>query len=191
MQIEKREDFPKLLDELRLNGYAAEIGVARGDFSAKILQSSVKKLYSIDCWDVETPSSWKEQARSKWTQEKMDALYEEAQDKLRPFGERSEIIKAFSADAVNRFKDGYFDFIYLDASHEYVDVKEDISLWWSKVKRGGILAGHDYFAREDEPDKWGVIEAVDEHVLMHNLQLHLTQDRFKSWYVFKRRLVYA
>jgi len=188
MQIEKREDFPKLLDDLELNGNAAEIGVARGDFSAKILQSSIKKLYSIDCWDVETPSSWKEQARSKWTQAKMDELYREAQDKLRSFGERSQIMNKFSADAVKMFEDDFFDFVYLDASHEYADVKEDIALWWPKIRRGGILAGHDYFARDGESDRWGVIEAVNEHVERYKLKLYLTEDRFRSWYVFKRKI---
>ena len=36
-------------------------------------------------------------------------------------------------------------------------LKEDISLWLPKVKRGGILSGHDY------EDSWpGVVKAVDE-----------------------------
>ncbi len=37
-----------------------------------------------------------------------------------------------------------FDFIYLDARHDYCAVAEDIKCYWPKVRPGGILAGHDF-----------------------------------------------
>jgi hypothetical protein len=46
--------------------------------------------------------------------------------------------------------------VYIDGDHEFESVKQDIELWLPKVKRGGILAGHDYGA------SWvGVKKAVD------------------------------
>jgi predicted O-methyltransferase YrrM len=39
---------------------------------------------------------------------------------------------------------GSFDFVYIDARHDYASALEDIRDWWPKVRRGGILAGHDY-----------------------------------------------
>lgn len=49
------------------------------------------------------------------------------------------------------------DFCFIDAAHDYDNVKRDIQAWRPKVKPGGILAGHDYCA------SWpGVKEAVDE-----------------------------
>lgn len=41
------------------------------------------------------------------------------------------------------FPDQYFDFVFIDASHDYEHVKADIRLWQHKVKPTGILAGHD------------------------------------------------
>ena len=41
------------------------------------------------------------------------------------------------------FPDRYFDFVFIDASHDYEHVKADIRLWQHKVKPTGILAGHD------------------------------------------------
>eukprot|EP00758_Cryptobia_borreli_P017344 Tbor_TRINITY_DN6182_c4_g1::TRINITY_DN6182_c4_g1_i3::g.22011::m.22011 len=38
----------------------------------------------------------------------------------------------------------YFDYIYVDARHDYKGVLDDISQWWPKLKKGGIMAGHDY-----------------------------------------------
>ena len=53
--------------------------------------------------------------------------------------------------------DNYFDLVFVDASHAYSKAKEDIEHWLPKVKRGGILAGHDYYMR------WpGVVKAVNE-----------------------------
>lgn len=53
-------------------------------------------------------------------------------------------LKRYSSDAVNYFKDDYFDLIYIDASHEYDDVKNDITYWLPKIKTNGIISGHDY-----------------------------------------------
>ena len=37
-----------------------------------------------------------------------------------------------------------FDLVYIDASHWYDDVVNDINTWLPKIKNGGYLAGHDY-----------------------------------------------
>ncbi|GAG06020.1 unnamed protein product, partial [marine sediment metagenome] len=36
------------------------------------------------------------------------------------------------------------DFVYVDASHDYDSVKNDIYTWFTKLKQGGWMAGHDY-----------------------------------------------
>lgn len=46
--------------------------------------------------------------------------------------------------AFNLYKNETLDFVFIDASHEYKDVKDDIINWLPKVKIGGVLAGHDY-----------------------------------------------
>lgn len=41
-------------------------------------------------------------------------------------------------------KDKLIDFLFIDASHEYEQVKRDILNWGKFVRPGGIICGHDY-----------------------------------------------
>jgi predicted O-methyltransferase YrrM len=60
-------------------------------------------------------------------------------------------------EAVKLFDDESLDAVFIDADHSYEAVKLDIQNWMPKVRRGGILAGHDYV-----PSWPGVVRAVDE-----------------------------
>ena len=53
-------------------------------------------------------------------------------------------LKISSVEAAKYFENGSVDFVFIDASHEYQDVKDDILAWLPKLKKGGTLAGHDY-----------------------------------------------
>jgi predicted O-methyltransferase YrrM len=56
---------------------------------------------------------------------------------------RIKIINLPSDLAVQQFPDEYFDVVFLDADHRYKWIKEDINRWLPKVKKGGLLCGHD------------------------------------------------
>lgn len=47
------------------------------------------------------------------------------------------------------YEDKSLDFVFIDGSHKYEDVVEDIKAWLPKIKKGGILAGHDYIDFDD------------------------------------------
>lgn len=51
-----------------------------------------------------------------------------------------------------------FDFIFIDATHTYEELKLDIQRWWPKLRSGGVMAFHDY-KHDNYP---GVQQAVDE-----------------------------
>ena len=71
-------------------------------------------------------------------------LYEIFTKNMEPVKDHYTPVKMNSLEAVNLFPNESLDFVFIDASHEYEDVKEDIKAWLPKVKIGGILAGHDY-----------------------------------------------
>lgn len=137
------------------NPIGAEIGVYQGVMSERLLANIPDlTLYMIDLWSPVTDDpdeNIKEKYFDNWKENFRLVLkvWEE-------FQTRSYIYKMPSLEAVKKFEDNYFDFVYIDADHRYEAVKADIIAWLPKVRAGGFLCGHDY------GEKDGVTKAVDE-----------------------------
>ena len=170
--MKNREGFGSLLNKLQLNGYGAELGVARGFFSTTLLKTSkLKILFSIDRWNDR--HDYKE--------------YLQASKVLSSFRERSVIIKLPFEEAVHLFANESFDFIYIDGyAHTGQDEGRILREWWPKVKVGGIFAGHDY-----SPAWPKTIEEVDKFEASHpHVKIKFTkeiegQGGYPSWYCLK------
>ena len=65
-------------------------------------------------------------------------------------------IKDYSWNVANNFQNESVDFIYLDGDFNYESIKKDLELYYPKIKKNGIISGHDY-----DP-KFGVYNAVNE-----------------------------
>ena len=68
---------------------------------------------------------------------------QEASRRLAPFG-NVFLVRQFSPTAAASFPDGFFDFVYVDARHDYASVLADLLAFWPKLAKGGIMAGHDF-----------------------------------------------
>lgn len=98
-----------------------------------------------------------------------DGLYKEFMNNVKPLSHIINPIRMSSLDASKLYEDGSLDFVFIDASHKYDDVKADIEAWYPKVKQGGIIAGHDY------PSWSEVVLAVDEFFKNNGLNLYSTE----------------
>ena len=189
LQITYRNQLPSLSNGLGLIGIGAEIGVQTGAYSEIILrESSLRKLYSIDCW--KQLKSYKDIANKN--QIKQYYYYLKTIVRLFKFGKRSRILRRFSKETSKHFKNESLDFIYIDAQHSYNGCKEDIELWWPKLKKGGIFAGHDYLNGSLPEGEFGVKKAVDEFIKKEKQRLFITEAKqgsdakWPTWYLIKR-----
>ena len=150
-----RIQLPKLFDLLGFTE-GAEIGVRKGSFSKDLVAANPKlHLLCVDPWcpspDYQEPTN---NLRS------MRDAYKIAKEALRPYD--VTLFKGTSHDAVSRVKDRSLDFVYIDGNHLEPFVTDDLHSWEPKVRRGGILAGHDYgFSKQPFIQ---VKSAVDKYV---------------------------
>jgi len=154
-----RNRFGELFKRLKFTE-GAELGVYRGDFSAFLCEFIPGvHLYCIDWW----------KRYGVLSQESQDGRYKIACDKLAPYN--TTIIRDTTFNAVNQFKDGQLDFIYIDAGHSFDECMLDLVLWARKVKRGGIIALHDYHLTGN------VGAAVEAYIRGHRVEMWFkTQD---------------
>ena len=175
----KYEDF---LDYMPNNAIVVEVGVETGGFSAFILRkTNPQKLYLVDCWCYQDPSVYDDP--DNLVDGHQERIYQDVKAKFSG-DSRVEILREFSADAVNYFADESLDWVYIDANHGYEAVKEDLRLWWPKVKKGGMFSGHDYAVRPS----FGVVQAVNEFLLEHDMYFtYLTVEDhiYDSWAIRK------
>ncbi|MDO6558197.1 class I SAM-dependent methyltransferase [Paraglaciecola chathamensis] len=149
-----------LLEYLPSNACVAEIGVDRGEFSRKIFDSCrPQKLHLIDAWHTERYNDG--------LLEKVETSFSrEIQTK------QVEINRGLSIEVVDSFQDDYFDWIYIDTSHDYITTKTELEAFSKKMKTNGIIAGHDYsMGNWVEMFKYGVIEAVHEFCVNYNWEM--------------------
>lgn len=85
-----------------------------------------------------------------------------------------------SMEAVKDIPDGSLDFVYIDGLHFFDYVMNDIIAWVPKVRKGGIVAGHDYF----DFYQFGVVEAVRAYTMAHNVRdWYITRaEKYSSWF---------
>lgn len=184
LKLTGRWQLPSLLNARGLLGTGVEVGVFEGFFSYTLLETwRGARLIAVDPWRHFATGY---QDDCNFGQAKMDKLYEETRARLAPFGARADIWRNLSDEAATKIPAESLDFAYIDAQHHYEAVKEDLALWWPKIKKGGLFAGHDYMDGSFSFGEFGVKSAVDEFVREHGLQLHVTGEKESpSWFFFK------
>jgi predicted O-methyltransferase YrrM len=117
---------------------AVEVGVQEAIHAEAM--ASVLPLGTLYLVDHYAP--YQEPGYQPNTAEKQNAYRAIAETRMKPFGDKTPFMVMTSVDAAAQFQDDSLDYVYIDGHH--ADAKTDIAAWWPKVKKGGILGGHDY-----------------------------------------------
>ena len=147
--------YKRIVESVPEGGHIVEVGAWKGASTSYLAVEAQHKKLRIDV--VDTWSGSQEHKDISDIREK--SLFGTFIDNLRPVINLINPIRTDSVSASKMYADESLDAVFIDADHKYESVKADILAWMPKVKKGGILAGHDYILVHN-----GVIRAVDELV---------------------------
>lgn len=179
--IGRFKDIPRLFTELGFKN-GAEIGVYRGLYS-KWLFRYVSGLYltGVDAWEIY--EGYKDYEKTDILDAKKEAfeIYK---------GKNGKLIHGWSNEVVKTIPDESLDFVFIDGNHAYEYVVEDIALWSKKVRKGGIVYGHDFDDYSNHRTRWNqmnVINAVEGWIKSYKINpwFIVTKNTNKCWLYVK------
>lgn len=171
--------LPKKKDNIGI-----ELGVAKGDFSKKLLENNTFKFFfGVDSYsdleeDLHGPDSHNE---------------EQYKYALKNIGITSNynLLRMNFDNALDLFQDNYFDFIYIDGFASTGQNGGQILVdWFGKLKIGGIFAGDDY-----HEDFLLNKKVINDFSMKIKTKLNVTgslknndhYSRYPSWFMFKEK----
>ena len=130
-----------------------EIGVFEGNFSEVLRSLLPSRLYLVDVFQGLTGSG--DVDGNDYREVDLPKKYLEL---VQRYAGASDVV--FVRDLSHLFlaslPDEHLDFIYIDGDHSYAGVLRDLAAAYPKVKRGGLIMGHDYSVNWDKATTdWG------------------------------------
>jgi Methyltransferase domain len=158
----------------------ALVGIYRGLNASYVLDPCRRnrvQLFAIDVWEQIGPTcdgehlSWVAWRLFRRDLKRARRFFESWVRKA-GLAELVTIIQGSSTAAAGRFADGTLDLVFLDADHSYEAMRADLEAWFDKVKRGKLLAGHDW-----DRGRWpGVVSAVEEFAAARGLPIQVEHE---------------
>ena len=137
-----QDAYKRLVQEAPDNSHFVEVGAYKGRSTAfmavEIINSGKKiKFDVVDHWMGSSEHNDDIDVQNK-------TLYETFIKNLEPVSDYLTPIRKDSVDAADEYANNSLDLVFIDASHDYDSVNEDIKAWLPKVKPGGYIGGDDY-----------------------------------------------
>ena len=178
--LRNRADMAQLIVHMDARN-VCEIGVKEGGNFNNLLAPCVSHAVAIDIWQETGKRSENDDSCNGFS---LETQHKRMLDWARQ-DSRIRVIRDWSLNAVKLFKDGFFDFCYIDADHTEEAVYADLCAWYPKVRAGGVLAGHDYLEHTLPCGvKFGVIPALARFTKELKLELHADTDTpWPNWYI--------
>lgn len=149
--------------------YGLEIGTAYGGNADYLMSNSSIRLTCVD------PYKYYAAMPGLSSQEDYDTLYSFTKERLSKHN-RLTLVKSTSLDFAESTSE-VFDFVFLDGDHSYEAVINECNIFYSKIRAGGALMGHDYNIFES------VNKAVEQFARGNHLTIHQLPGNI--WYINK------
>lgn len=128
---------------IRKNQYkiGAELGVQYGFTYCHLIETfDDLTMIGVDTWaakhEMNLPISDTGESLNK-------EMYYHLLEWSKNYGDRVKLIRDYTDEAVKTIADESLDFVFVDAGHSFQCAASDIKHWTKKIRKGGMLAGHD------------------------------------------------
>lgn len=152
----------EFIKHLPQNGNILEIGTLAGDYAQFLLATNPA---SVDLVDVFKANDWRDLNRFN-----KDEHYNFVKNRFKNNPE-VKLYKGYSHEVLPTLNKKY-DYIYIDANHDYEHASRDLNLSLPLLAEGGIIGLNDYIYDDADHIVYGVIETVCEFL-----------DKNKDWEV--------
>ena len=140
-------------DLVRPGAVGCEIGVHEGNFSEVLRSLLPSRLYLVDVFQGLTGSG--DVDGNNFREVDLPTRYLQL---VQHYAGVSNVVlvRDLSHLFLASLPDEHLDFIYIDGDHSYAGVLRDLAAAYPKVKRGGLIMGHDYGINWDKATiDWG------------------------------------
>lgn len=188
-----RSDMYKMFAELGFT-QGCEVGIEKGK-NAQTMYEIIPNLhlYGVDSFKEHPQASYVQEARKRnWDE---NYLADVKRQCLRRMKDKNfTLIEEFSEDATSKIPDNSLDFVYIDADHSYDMMMLDVIKWGRKLKKGGVLSGHDYYRDSKTSQRRSkVVQALNDYTNVHGIKFYITDenhaeamgDIYPSWFWVK------
>ena len=140
--------YRELVSNIPTGGTMLELGTWKGRSICSVADLLIErdiKVFAVDTF-AGTPNEMSLELKDAHKEAKEVDLKKVFRDNLKRYkiDGRVTIIKNTTDGAVETFESGFFDLIFVDADHNTAAVSKDIKNYRPKLKKDGILAGHDW-----------------------------------------------
>lgn len=163
------EKYNFLLEIIKENNFKnyVEVGVWKGKTLFGIADGNKHlRIWGIDEYKSENYNNYTHgEIMANISNETYDKIKQDILNRSSTF-KNITIITENSLTATKRFSNNSLDIVFIDASHDYKNTCNDIRAWLPKVRKGGILCGHDFNLRH-----FSVVRAVGDLIGYDNIMV--------------------
>lgn len=167
-----RSELPELFVQL---GYkkGVEIGVSWAQNIVDYCKAGLE-IYGVDPWKDDEDHVYRKIISIPGDKAKtIDDVYDYAVERTCMYP-NCKLIRKTSVEAAADFPKRSLDFVYIDGNHVFGHVAMDLMKWTDKVRKGGVIAGHDYLYVKNPRPFRAVKYVVEAYAQAYD---------FNNWYV--------
>ena len=148
----KRSDLPAFFVSKGFKK-GVEIGVSWAQNIIDYCEAGLE-IYGVDPWAESTDEETYRKVISidgKYGKT-AEGVYQLAKQRTEKYP-NCHLMRMTSFEAIEHFPDRSLDFVYIDGNHTFGHVAMDLMKWCRKVKKGGVIAGHDYYSHSEKQQR--------------------------------------